>query len=389
MTTTSRADLRQVLRTSRRLITSLQEANGAYPASPSFSAYRGYCWLRDGAFIADGASAAGEVASATAFFDWCQTVIVRYDERIRAVVAAEAAGDPLPDAQMLPARFTFDGRLGRDDWWDFQLDGYGTWMWAAAEHARRHGLDATRWRRGAELTVDYLASSWRRPCYDWWEEHDEHVHVSTLGCIAAGLSAAADSDLVGADRRETARRTAGEVAEVITTDGVTGGHLIKWIGDDALDGSLSSLVAPLRVIPAGTGLARVTLDALERDLCVEDGVYRFAADTFFGGGRWPLLSCFLGLARAAQGDRRRARALLDWAVAAADADGVLPEQVDGHLLAPDRRQEWLDRWGPVASPLLWSHAMVLRLAVELGVPGEVGEPTDDHRISDNEGTQRA
>jgi hypothetical protein len=46
---------------------------------------------------------------------------------------------------------------------------------------------------------------------------------------------------------------------------------------------------------------------------------------------------------------------------------MLPEQVDGHLLAPEYRQEWIDRWGPVATPLLWSHAMVLRLAAELGV----------------------
>jgi hypothetical protein len=44
----------------------------------------------------------------------------------------------------------------------------------------------------------------------------------------------------------------------------------------------------------------------------------------------------------------------------------MPEQVDGCLFAPDARLEWLDRWGPVATPLLWSHAMFLTLALELG-----------------------
>jgi hypothetical protein len=29
--------------------------------------------------------------------------------------------------------------------------------------------------------------------------------------------------------------------------------------------------------------------------------------------------------------------------------------------------QWLQAWGPVASPLLWSHAMYLTLAPELGV----------------------
>ena len=30
---------------------------------------------------------------------------------------------------------------------------------------------------------------WSQPCYDWWEEHPDHEHVSTLGAIAAGLDA--------------------------------------------------------------------------------------------------------------------------------------------------------------------------------------------------------
>ena len=30
-------------------------------------------------------------------------------------------------------------------------------------------------------------------------------------------------------------------------------------------------------------------------------------------------------------------------------------------------QEWTKRWGPVATPLLWSHAMYVTLATELGV----------------------
>ncbi|MFC6325923.1 glycoside hydrolase family 15 protein [Microbacterium koreense] len=365
MAATPRTDLRNVLDTSRALITTLQEPNGAYPASPSFSAYRGYCWLRDGAFIADGVSAVGAIDSATAFFDWCQRVIVRYEDRIGEIVAAAAAGDPLADEAMLPARFTFSGELGHDEWWDFQLDGYGTWLWAADAHARRHGLDPRRWRRGAELTVDYLLSSWQRPCFDWWEEHDEHVHISTLGCVAAGLRAAADGSLIGLDRASDARATADAVVDEILTRGVSDGHLVKWVGAKTVDASLSAVIAPLGVFASDSHITERTLAAVERELCVQDGVHRFRADTFYGGGRWPLLSCFLGLAHAARGDRERARQLLDWAVSTVSEEGTLPEQVDGHLLFPDRRAEWVERWGDVANPLLWSHAMVLRLAAQL------------------------
>jgi GH15 family glucan-1,4-alpha-glucosidase len=47
--------------------------------------------------------------------------------------------------------------------------------------------------------------------------------------------------------------------------------------------------------------------------------------------------------------------------------GELPEQTSTHLLAPEHEQEWIGRWGPSACPLLWSHAMYVTLAVELGV----------------------
>ena len=80
------------------------------------------------------------------------------------------AGTPVPDDDMLETRFTLDGRAVDDGWWDFQTDGYGTWLWAVAEHARRHDLHLERWAEGIELSVRYLLSSWRRPCFDWWED---------------------------------------------------------------------------------------------------------------------------------------------------------------------------------------------------------------------------
>ncbi|GAB3820804.1 hypothetical protein GCM10028820_27650 [Tessaracoccus terricola] len=350
---------------SRELIVTLQDPGGAYPASPTFSAYKGFCWFRDGAFIADGASAAGEVASASAFFDWCARVLERHSARVAEVVAAAEAGTPLPGEKMLPARYTFDGEFGDDDWWDFQLDGYGTWLWALVEHCRRHGVDATRWSRAAELTVDYLVSSWDRPCFDWWEENSAHVHVSTLGCIAAGLSAAVDAGLVEGSRATRALEVRAAIDRVLAGDGAVDGHLTKWLDNPAVDGSLSSLVSPLRVLDPTSDLATGTVAAVERELAVDGGVHRFLADTFYGGGRWPLLTCFLGLAQLAVGDRAAAERGLRWAAATADEELMLPEQVSDHLLDGSFEQEWLERWGTVAKPLLWSHAMLLRLAVEL------------------------
>lgn len=347
------------------LITRLQTPEGAYPASPTFSAYAGYCWFRDGAFIADGVSAVGATDSADRFFDWCARVLDARAGQIRWIVAETRAGRPPKGANMLPARYTFAGSDGAEEWWDFQLDGYGTWLWALAEHLQRHALDSSRWRDAVELTVDYLTASWSRPCYDWWEEHSEHVHVSTLACIAAGLDGAISTGLLDASRETGAREVSAAIRAVVIERGTLDGHLVKWLGSTAVDGSLAAALAPMAFFGAGSELGAKTIDALERQLTVHDGVHRYLGDTFYGGGQWPLLSCFLGLAQLDAGNTERAAELYDWAGATATSDLDLPEQVGHHLIAPGMRAEWLERWGSVATPLLWSHAMLLRLGAAL------------------------
>src|SRR5688572_14926937 len=67
--------LRHLADRSLAVIHAGQSPTGAYVASPGFPVYR-YCWFRDGSFIADAMSRAGEIASAEAFFGWCASVLV-------------------------------------------------------------------------------------------------------------------------------------------------------------------------------------------------------------------------------------------------------------------------------------------------------------------------
>ncbi len=175
---------------------------------------------------------------------------------------------------------------------------------------------------------------------------------------------------MGADTLKASRRLAAEAAlekinSLIAARGVIDGHLAKWLGSSEVDASLLALVSPLGVVAPSSELGIATIQAVESALSVGRGVHRYLADTFYGGGQWPLLSCMLGLAHAGAGNREAALWQLDWAAATVDAQGTMPEQVGDHLLAPSQRQEWVDRWGPIAQPLLWSHAMYIRLAVEL------------------------
>jgi GH15 family glucan-1,4-alpha-glucosidase len=358
-----RVRLAELARRSHEVITHHQDAGGAYPASPTFSAYRGFAWLRDGSFTAEGISRYGDVGSANRFHDWAAGVLTRRRSEVDALVSLRARGELPPVERMLPTRFTFTGENGSDPWWDFQTDGYGMWLWSAVTHARRHGVDVARWLPGFEVAVDYLLTSWDRPCYDWWEEHVEHRHVSTLGAIRGGLVAVAH--LLDPDRRSAALRVAEEIRALVLAEGVVDGHLTKWLGSSAVDGSLPSCVVPFGLVDGK--LSEGTLSAVAVDLDADGGVHRFTADVFYGGGQWLLLSALLGWNLAARGDVDGALRHLRWIAAQADAEGQLPEQVPHHLLHPGSRDEWVARWGPVASPLLWSHGMYLILADELGL----------------------
>jgi GH15 family glucan-1,4-alpha-glucosidase len=357
---------------SHQVITAHQDPGGAYPASPSFSAYAGYAWLRDGSFTAEGVSRYGDVHSANRYHDWACAVLTARSGQVTALVAALARGEQPAVEQMLPTRFGLDGQDGTEPWWDFQTDGFGTWLWSLVAHAERHGLELDRWKPGIDVCVDYLVAFWQRPCYDWWEEHVEQRHVSTLGAIHGGLAAICRTGVLDPTRQDRATAAAGRIKELVLASGVSGGHLTKWLGSAAVDGSLAACIVPFGLLAPHESVATATLDAVQRDLDVDGGVHRYTDDVFYGGGQWPLLSALLGWNRAAAGDTTAALEYLHW-VAAQSVDGDhLPEQVGHHLLAPERREEWLQRWGPVATPLLWSHGMYLILADELGLLAGLG-----------------
>lgn len=345
------------------VIRSGQARTGAYVASPTFPVYR-YCWFRDGAFIADAASRAGDIGGAEAFFGWCSRVLVARRDRIQMLLALRDQGRLRGSEDGLPTRYSVDGEEVEASWWNFQLDGYGTWLWALAEHVRRHGRDPRPYAAGVALSARYVAGLWDLPCYDWWEEFPEHVHTSTLGAIAAGLRGALELGVLNGEA-PSIEVAASEVVRSILDHGTHQGRLAKWLGGTGLDASLISLLTPFRLLPARGGIAAATVAAIERDLA-HGGVHRYAGDTFYGGGEWVLLAGMLGWHYAASGREDDARRQLEWIVAQADPDLLLPEQTETHLLAPDHLRPWIERWGPSARPLLWSHAMFLDLALESG-----------------------
>ena len=350
-----------------KIILDNQKDSGAYVASPNFPVYN-YCWFRDGAFIADAMLVSGYQKSAEKFHAWASQVINARAEKIRNLVDRSRKGlDILPE-EHLHCRFTSEGEESTEDWTNFQLDGFGTWLWSLDEYQNRGLKLSEEVIQAASLLIPYLVAFWREPSFDWWEESFGYQHVSTLVCIGSGLESCSKWARLPDDLRLLASSEAEQIRSYILNCGTKNGRLTKWIGSNDLDGSLAAAVSPLHYFQPGSPIANATLDAIVDELKMY-GTYRHKNDVYFGGGSWLILSAFLGLGFADSGDLIKAKKILTWIADCANERGELPEQLNEHLLFPAFEGEWIEKWGEPALPLLWSHAMFLKLYVTIETLG--------------------
>jgi len=342
---------------SLELLETSQHSSGAFPAALNYPVYK-YCWFRDGSFIADAVSRTGDPDQATRFHVWCCGVIESRRDQIVTLNRLADDGETISGDQMLPTRYALDGTNGNEIWWDYQLDGYGTWLWSLDSHLKRHDVSAAPFREATELIAGYLGRFGDQRCYDWWEEHENRQHVSTIAAVVAGLEAATQVTLDSGDR--TAVSSATRLREIVLASAAPNGYLTKWIGSDAVDGSLLSAVVPFGVVTPGSDIAEATYERIVATI-LNHGVYRYLGDTFYGGGEWLILTAWLGWYEVATGRIELAETRRAWIVDQATPSGDLPEQASTDMQHPERLEEWQQKWGPVATPLLWSHAMFLIL----------------------------
>ena len=374
---------------SLQILLANQAESGAFIASTAFPSYQ-YSWFRDSSFIAYALCRVGRSDHARRYFLWAAQTIRRYGWKADRAITRIQNGERLGSEDYLHTRYTAVGEEVAGLWWDFQLDGYGTLLWALAEYVKLTGETAVITEVAAEVRVvhRYLSHLWQLPNYDCWEEWSQYLHSYTLAAIHAGLCGAA---ALLPDLEPEVAQTTAAIRELMLTAGVENGMFAKSftltyppqsilhapqnvfhdpVSADQLrqssEASLLGIATPYNLFPTDEPHLKATLAQLEADLHRPGGgVYRYLNDTYYGGGEWVLLGAWLGWHYAQNGQLERAKELKQWVEAQADENCDLPEQVSDHLLAPDRFAEWRERWGPIAKPLAWSHAMYLILCEEL------------------------
>jgi len=347
-----------------------QSAGGGYMASPNFSTYH-YFWFRDGSFIAYAMDLVGEHDSAYRFHQWVAGRVNERKDLVRMGIAKARSGETLTEAEILHTRYRLDGTDGEHgNWPNFQLDGFGTWLWALNEHHKQNpevqlsqGLfDA------AELVADYLGELWSLPCYDCWEEFPDHVHPYTLAAIYGGLQA--HTELTGKSHQPATDK----IRKQLLAGAESFGHFVKFPDSPAVDASLLGLAIPYGVVAPDDSIMLKTIEQIEANILCDGGIHRYADDSYYGGGAWILLTAWLGwyyIELAAKRPdletdlRQKIHTCQNWIEARAGNNLTLPEQVAENLNVPSYYSIWVERWGDTASPLLWSHAKYIILTSKI------------------------
>ena len=223
------------------------------------------------------------------------------------------------------------------------------------------------------------------PSVDLWEQTDgQHSYSAAAtygGLVAAAAMATRHEPSLASRYREAAEGIRAAIEQHLWSD-EHGRYLrSRWVGrsdelgeappaafdrplryptkavrsvdreDARVDSSLLGLAWPFRAVDPTSARMRATLEAVERELRLDDGgVLRHEDDDYAGGNPWLISTLWLGLAERQAGDDAGHRASLEYALARQTPLGLLPEQV-----TRDGDPAWV-------VPLGWSHAMLVLAA---------------------------
>jgi len=334
-----------------------QSSYGLYIASPNFNNYK-YCWLRDGTFTAYSMDLCGNNISSRKYYYGIDNILKIRREKVEQLINMYKKNGVIDKRNILPARFSLNGKMTETDWPEFQIDGYGIFLWGLVKHLEitdeLHLLETT-FKDTMDIVVKYLTNFWNVPNYDCWEENGDKINTSTIACIYGGLKS-----ILSVKKDKIIMDSCDKIKTFFHNFCVKNNHIIKYIGTELVDASLLWCSVPFGIIDAEDCVMVNTVEKIKGTL-FETGLKRYYLDEYYGGGEWPLLTAFLGWYYLTIGNIKKAKEMLKLVLKSADENYLLPEQKPLNLYFPGKYFFWKNKWGEIARPLLWSHAMYIIL----------------------------
>jgi GH15 family glucan-1,4-alpha-glucosidase len=300
-----------------------------------------YCWLRDATFSLYALMLAGYETEAVAWRDWLLRVAAGAPEQLQIMYGV--GGDRLLPEIELDWLAGYEGsrpvRVGNAASRQFQLDVYGEVM-DCLHQARRAGAapDEDAWALQQAL-MESLEGRWREPDEGIWEvrgprRHFTHSKVMAWVAADRAVKAVEQFGTDGPVDRWRALRT--EIHDEVCLKGfdTDRGSFTQSYGAPELDASL--LLVPLvGFLPATDARVVGTVAAIERELCEDGFVRRYAGDSLgavdgLPGDEGVFLPCSFWLADnlLLQGRTAEGRALFDRLTGLANDVGLLAEEYD-------------------------------------------------------------
>jgi GH15 family glucan-1,4-alpha-glucosidase len=328
----------------------IYEPSGGVVASPTTSLpeelggarnwdYR-FSWLRDASLTIQALAQNGCLSEALAWRDWLLRAVAGDPAQLQIMYGID--GERWLPEHQLPWLTGYEAsrpvRIGNGAAEQYQLDVYGEVL-DAMHQARMMGMapDDNAWALQLEL-LEFVADHWREPDEGIWEvrgprRHFTHSKVMAWVAFDRAARGVEEHGLPGDATRF--RQLAAEVHADVCANGFDEhlGTFVQHYGSKELDASL--LLMPLvGFLPAADSRVAATIDAIANTL-TQDGLvlrYRTDGDSTDGldGDEGTFLLCTFWLveALAQRGDRERASAVFERALAVSNDVGLLAEEYD-------------------------------------------------------------
>lgn len=300
-----------------------------------------YCWLRDATFTLYSLLLAGYREEAQAWRDWLLRAAAGKPEDLQ-IMYGVAGERRLPELELdwLPGyQRAKPVRIGNAASRQFQLDVYGEVM-DALHQARHLGIEPepAAWSLQRQM-MEFLETAWRDPDEGIWEvrgprQHFTHSKVMAWVAADRAVRAVETSGLTGPVERW--KRLRHEIHDDVCSHGYDAERntFTQYYGSQSLDGSL--LMLPLvGFLPPSDPRIRGTVDAIQRELCVDGFVLRYPTgnpDVVDGlpPGEGAFLPCTFWLVDnlALLGRNKEATMLFERLLALRNDIGLLAEEYD-------------------------------------------------------------
>ena len=305
------------------ILKNLQSYNGSFPVYPHFSVFN-YSNLSEGALCAYALDIWGEKNAARDFYLWAAKKYITKSD-------------------------TFDFNE------DYQLDGYGTFLWGLGKNLSEDDKDILiTFGETVYIIQKFLFKSWNEAAKQYAIDNKISIHPAVLACIYGGLL-----EINKFYPHQETPSILENIKAVLKYDYTLNGHFIKTPKQNLIDMKLLFLLYPFNVFSLKDPIMKATYQEIKNNFNLME---KFTGEH---QSEWFILSALLALCALQEFDYKFAEQIFNWMQEQANRGGYLQDLVIKQLIYPSVFYETVDRWGQSEKPFLIHHAFYLILEKEL------------------------